>query len=187
MKYVPNRKSPRLKDYDYSQAGLYFVTICTYHRTHLFGHNADGIISSGAVGEIAATAWLSLPEHHPGIELDAFVVMPNHIHGIIVLVGTTPASSANTPSANAKSDAAKSDKAGLVPTGAPSGSLGSVIGSYKSGATRRIREALNDPLLNVWQTRYHDRIIRSEVSLRAIQEYVLNNRARWQEDTFFTP
>lgn len=95
MKSLPQRKSPRLQGYDYSQPGAYFVTICTHQRLHCFGEVIEGSMNLNRLGEIASELWFALPQHHPGIELDAFVVMPNHIHGIIVLVGTAPALSAS--------------------------------------------------------------------------------------------
>ncbi|MCK6580382.1 MAG: hypothetical protein L6Q98_19990 [Anaerolineae bacterium] len=123
----PQRKSPRLHGYNYSASGAYFVTICTHQRQHPFGHITDGAMLRTQAGEIAAERWYALPEHHSGIELDAFIVMPNQVHGIMVVLG----------------DAVGADNAGVVPT------LGTVIGSYKSGVTRRIREALGvDNLLD---------------------------------------
>ncbi|MCA9915636.1 MAG: transposase family protein, partial [Anaerolineae bacterium] len=98
------RRSPRLQGYDYSQSGAYFVTICTHERAHLFGVVADGEMVLNRAGEIAQERWFALPDHHNGIELDAFVVMPNHIHGIIILtgiVGTGPALSGQPSADNA--------------------------------------------------------------------------------------
>ena len=122
-------------------------------------------------GQIAQERWLTLPDHHPYITLDTFVIMPNHMHGIVVIVGTGPAL-AVAPSAN-------TDNAGVVPT------LGTVIGSYKSGVTRRIREDYQEAELHVWQRSYHDHIIRNEADLNRIREYVLYNPERWQDDTFY--
>jgi len=172
MKTLPQRKSPRLKGYDYSQSGAYFVTICTHQRVHLFGEVIESDVVLNRAGEIVAERWFALPDHHLGIELDAFVVMPNHVHGIIVLVGTTPALSAL--------DGTNADDAGIVPT-----VLGTVVGSYKSGVTRRIREALNEPELRLWQTRYHDHIIQNESELHRFREYVVANPSKWGDDIFY--
>ncbi|MFN8528329.1 MAG: transposase [Anaerolineae bacterium] len=176
MSSLPQRKSPRLKGYDYSLSGAYFVTVCTHDRRCLFGEIDDHVLMLNAAGQIAAEHWLALPVHHPGIELDAFVVMPNHIHGIIVIVGTTPASSA-------PSHLAKPDEAGLVPTKTR---LGTVIGSYKSAVTRAIRETTQIPDLRVWQARYYDHIIRNEADLNRIREYIDTNTARWVMDTYYS-
>jgi len=87
-RYDPNRhhrRSIRLKNYDYSQAGAYFVTICTHGHIHLFGEVVDGEMRLNPFGEIVQAVWFDLPQHYGHVQLDAFVVMPNHVHGIIVL------------------------------------------------------------------------------------------------------
>lgn len=169
-KNVPKRqrKSPRLQGYDYAQRGAYFVTICTYNREHIFGHITNGDMTLSDMGHIASTCWAAIPNHFSTVELDASIVMPNHVHGIIVL-----------PSGGAK--------------------LGTIIGNYKAAVTRQIRNLPNVgtpyvgtpymaslPTGYVWQARYHDHIIRNDASLQRIQTYIVNNPARWQEDTFFT-
>ncbi len=93
MKYNPDvhhRRSIRLRDYDYSQAGVYFITICTQGRQHLFGDIEDGMVKLSAAGEMVHTVWDEIPSHYPGVEIDQFVIMPNHIHGIISIVGAGP-------------------------------------------------------------------------------------------------
>lgn len=175
MNSLSQRKSPRLQGYNYAHAGAYFVTICTHRRAHLFGQIRNGMIELNTAGAVAWDHWYALPDHHVGIELDAFVVMPNHIHGIIALVGTGPALSEEM---TVSTDA---DNAGVVPT------LGTVIGSYKSGVTRRIRVQLSNPDLCVWQGRYYDHIIRDEQDLNRIRAYIALNPARWLEDFLFAP
>ena len=187
-KPLPQRKSPRLQGYDYAQSGAYFVTICTHQRLHLFGQVIDDTMVLSKAGEIAASRWQAIPEHHPHVELDAFVIMPNHMHGIIVItdnVGTGPALSENTKqrttqalSLQSQSQDNKSSKAR---------SLSTIIGSYKSGVTRRIRNALNTPNSVIWQSRYHDHIIRDENELHYIRRYILYNPALWEADKFYTP
>src|SRR6056297_3244370 len=93
MKYnsdIHHRRSIRLKEYDYSRAGAYFVTICTQNRECLFGGIVNGEMVSNDAGRMVQTVWDEIPLHYPGIEIDAFVVMPNHIHGIVVIVGAAP-------------------------------------------------------------------------------------------------
>ena len=82
-----NRRSIRLKEYDYTQPGAYFVTVCTWRRENLFGEVVDRDVRLNEKGHIVVECWNGIPEHFPGVELDAFVLMPNHIHGIIVIVG----------------------------------------------------------------------------------------------------
>ena len=137
----PQRKSPRLQGYDYAQAGAYFVTLCTHQRVYLFGEiHEDEMVLSHA-GTIAAERWQALVEHHPHIELDTWVVMPNHVHGILVIVDDT------------NRDREPTHSAGVVRSVLSSGSLSAVVGSYKSGVTRRIREIQRLPDLMVWQGR----------------------------------
>ncbi len=132
-------------------------------------------------GNIALERWYALPEHHHGIELDAFVIMPNHVHGIIVVSSATPDNRRDEACLVSLADnAGTPDNAGVVPT------LGTIIGSYKSGVTRRIREALALDDFTVWQGRYHDHIIRDEQGLNNIRRYIQNNVALWDQDTFFT-
>lgn len=167
----PQRKSPRLRGYDYTQSGAHSVTVCTRERLPLFGHVVGGEMVLNSAGQIASEELSQIPVYwHDHVALDLFVVMPNHIHAILLLVGTPFLASA--PSALA--DAQK-----RIPT------LGQVVGSYKSGVTRRIRQMFNDEERRVWQGRYHDHIIRNEPDLNRIREYVIYNPARWQEDRFF--
>lgn len=157
----PQRKSPRLKGYDYSQSGAYFVTICTHQRQYLFGDIQNDAMHRNDLGRIADEELLLLPKRWQTVDIDLYVVMPNHIHAIIVL------------------DTAETDGKNAVPT------LGHVVGSYKAGVTRLARrDGLHEGLL--WQTRYHDHIIRSEKSLNYIRQYVHHNPARWEEDTFYS-
>lgn len=173
---LPQRRSPRLQGYDYSESGAYFVTICCHQREHLFGHITDGTMHLSPAGQIALERWFAIPEHHAYVDLDAFVVMPNHVHGIVILTGIMPTLSGTKESGATDTEA---DRAGPVPR------LSTVVGAYKSGVTRRIREALSDPELSVWQGRYHDHIIRNEADLARIREYVMYNPARWHSDTFY--
>ena len=149
---LPQRKSPRLAGFNYSEPRAYFVTICAHNRQHLFGHIQDGEMHLNAKGDIAAARWDAIPQHYPDVELDAFVVMPNHVHGILVLTG---ASDFKTY-------------------------LGRVINAYKGAVTARIRK--NIPNLRVWQGRYHDHIIRNEPALNYIRAYVAYNPQVWDRD-----
>ncbi len=168
----PSRRSPRLKGYDYSQNGAYFVTICTQNRECLFGEIVAGEMRRNEFGEIARLEWLQTAALRPDVELDAFVVMPNHIHGILLIVegavGTQRAVSLPSQSASFGK---------LL-----SGSLSTIIRSYKSAVTKRINELRNIPGVAVWQSRYYDHIIRNEASLSSIREYIYSNPARWQMD-----
>ena len=165
-----NRKSIRLKEWDYTEPGAYFVTICTHRREHLFGRVVDGVMELNELGEIVRACWDELPTHFPRVELDAFVVMPNHVHGIIVImaddiVGATHASP-------------------LHPRGPAPHSLGAIVGSFKSAVTRRINILRGTPGARVWQRNYWEHIIRNERVLNAIRRYIVYNPDRWTWDRY---
>jgi REP element-mobilizing transposase RayT len=163
---LPQRKSPRLRGYDYSQAGAYFVTICTHHRLPLFGEIHETTMNPTPLGSAAASAWLALPGYFPRIQLDAWVIMPNHMHGILAIGWDDPF------------DTPPDDPLFYRHT------LGTILNNYKGSVTRTARQASNDPAMRVWQTRYHDHIIRRESELQTIREYIGANPARWSEDKF---
>lgn len=171
----PKRQSPRLQGYDYTQNGAYFVTICTAGRAHLFGRVVSGEMMLSRIGQIAQQEMGKIPEYWQGlVDIDLYVVMPNHVHLIVVLVGT-----AFLPSDPPFPPFKPADAQKRVPT------LGNVIGNYKAGVTRLARQMgynTDDP---VWQGRYHDHIIRSDAALYKIREYIFDNPARWQDDCFY--
>lgn len=168
------RRSIRLPGYDYSQEGGYFVTVCTSNRECLFGEVTDGRMRLNGVGLLVQSVWDELPKHYPAIELDQFVIMPNHVHGIIILVGAgfKPA----LPTA----------RAGLKP--APTGenskkhSLAEIVRAFKTFSARRINEQQQTPGIPVWQRNYFEHVIRNEQSLNQIRRYIMDNPLNWQLD-----
>lgn len=167
----PARKSPRLKDYDYTQDGAYFVTICTQNRMHLFGSVVDQEMRLNAAGMMVAGCWQWMSEKFADVELDGFVVMPNHVHGIIGLNGAIGIG----------------DRATTL--GRPYG-VSDVVGWFKTISTnhymRGVKQADWEPFLGkLWQRSFHDRIIRSEKECNTLREYMLTNPARWEDDTFY--
>ncbi len=159
-----HRRSLRLKGYDYSRHGAYFVTICTKNRECLFGEIANGSMWMNPFGDIVRACWDDLPCHYQHMELDAFVVMPNHIHGIIVLADTVV-------------------RAGLKP--APTGKrhgLPEIIRAFKTFSSRRINDLHNASGTRLWQRGYYEHIIRNENSLNNIRNYIQFNPAIWQWD-----
>jgi putative transposase len=172
-KPLPQRKSPRLKDYDYSQEGAYFITICTHHRRHLFGSITGEQMNLSPLGKLAEWHWYDLPNHFAHLTLDEFIVMPNHIHGVLFI--------AENP---IKGDT-QSDSIDAVPTGekiTKRSSLGVVVGTYKAAVTRNARQKLQF-MKTIWQSRYYDHIIRNENSLNDIRNYIIHNPASWEKDT----
>ena len=158
-----HRRSIRLRGYDYTQAGAYFVTFCTDQRQLFF--------DVAVLREIAEDCWLAIPDFTPGVELDEWVVMPNHLHGIVVLDGQGVFS--NIPT---KRDAA--NRFSLISP--QRGTLGLVIRRFKSAVTGKCR-AINR-FDFAWQSNYYDHIVRNERELNAIRQYIANNPANWNAD-----
>ncbi len=161
---VNSRHSIRLKDYDYSTSGMYFVTICTHQRECFLGEVKEDSVQASQHGQVVEQVWNGLSNHYLNLELDAFIVMPNHIHGIIVLTDSVGA--------------------GLSPAHIKTSSvtLAKVVNSLKSFSTRQINVLRETPAAPVWQRNYYEHIIRNEQSLNAIREYILFNPARWASD-----
>jgi len=179
-KYNPtihHRRSIRLKGYDYSQAGAYFITLCTKNRQYLFGNVVDGKMILNHAGMATQNCWLEIPKHFPNTILDEFVIMPNHIHGIIVInVGANNYSPQHLPQQNYLSVQSS-------PFQSPSQTIGSVIRGFKIGVTKWFRQ--NTDVYDVWQRNYYEHIIRNDEELNAICQYIINNPLNWQEDENF--
>jgi REP element-mobilizing transposase RayT len=164
---VPNRRSIRLHGFDYAQNAAYVVTICAAQRLCLFGAIETGEMQLSPVGQVVDSMWQGLPDHTPDLSLDAWVVMPNHLHGIIVLPGATVTRVANDGH----------------PRGPASASLGAVIGGVKSAVSRRVAAENLSLVRPIWQRNYYERIIRNDRELDAIRRYVADNPARWNDDS----
>ena len=193
MKYNPDihhRRSIRLKGYNYSQLGAYFVTICTHGRECVFGEVVDGRMRLNALGKIARQCWLDIPRHFPHAALDAFVVMPNHVHGIIWIVESQNDDSirATDVIVGARHEMVGATHASPLhtqtnpPRGPKRRSIGAIVGSYKSAVTKRINERRNTPGATVWQRNYYEHVIRNDESLNRIRQYILENPIRWHLD-----
>jgi REP element-mobilizing transposase RayT len=171
-------ESARLPGWDYASAGCYFVTICTRDRVCSLGEVVDGMVRLSAAGEIAERYWKDIPSHMPGIGLDEFVIMPNHVHGVVILHDTDN----HRNVCNTRRDVAcyVSTQTMQPQTISPAaGSLSTAIRSFKAAVTSWCREN-NHPF--AWQPRFHDRIIRDEKTLAAARTYIRNNPAQWELD-----
>ncbi len=180
MKYDPtkhHRRSIRLKGYDYSLAAAYFITICAYERECLFGEITDGVMQLNEIGQIVADEWERSPEIRPEIELDNWIIMPNHIHGIFVIC-----ESANDVAVGANDVAVGANGRSPLPIRMKPRSLSSFVSGFKSATTRRINLTRNAPGTSVWQRNYYDHIIRNESSLQNIRQYICNNPLSWEVD-----
>jgi len=164
---IQSRRPIRLRGYDYSTNGAYFVTICAHNRICLFGNIANAEIILNDYGKTVGQAWFDLPNHYPEVELDASVIMPNHIHGIVVLHHDDVVGAGFKPA--------------LTPDNRRHG-LSEIIRGFKSFSARRINAIRNTFGAPVWQRGYFDRVIRNEGELNRIREYVLNNSTNWDMD-----
>ncbi|HOE70085.1 MAG TPA: hypothetical protein PLE10_05420 [Brevefilum sp.] len=164
-KFHPQRKSIRLQGYDYTQQGAYFITIGTYHREHLFGKIDQGEMDLSPIGLIVKEVWQSIPVHFSQANVDYFVIMPNHIHGIIELVGARHA----VPLL----ETFRKPVPGSIPT---------IVRSFKSEVTRRVNLFRNTPGGKVWQRNYYEHVIRNDDGLQAVYDYLISNPYNWLED-----
>ncbi len=159
-----NHKTIRIQDFDYKLAGTYFLTICTYKMNCIFGKINNERMILDNCGKIAEKYWLEIPMHFPRAEIDSFIVMPNHIHGIINIIDDVGAGHVQ-PEIN------KYQR--IIPN-----SIGSMIRSYKSAVTKWIHK--NTTINNVWQRNYYEHIIQNDNELYRIQEYIHYNPLNWQ-------
>lgn len=188
---IQHRRSIRLKRYDYSEPGYYFFTICIHDRSQkLFGDIIFNppVVGAGSkpalcpalnlneYGNIVNFTWNDLPNHIPGIELDEFVVMPNHVHGIIRIIGS-----------DLQRDLQRAERAGLEP--APTDKLqkrivlSEIIRQFKTFSAKRINTRCNMYGISLWQRNYYEHIIRNEVSLNTIRKYINENPLNWKNDS----
>jgi len=190
LKYNPNighRRSIRLKGYDYSQAGLYFITICCYDRVCLFGeivgaeNNESSKMALNDAGKIANQCWMEIPKHFPNSVLHKHIIMPNHVHGIIELKSEPVGAENFPPNKNGANDYNRAND--YSPLRSPSKTIGSIVRGFKIGVTKWFRN--NTYYKTIWQRNYHEHIIRNEKSYKTISEYIINNPAKWQYDKFY--
>jgi REP element-mobilizing transposase RayT len=166
MKYNPaihHRRSIRLQGYDYSQTGAYFITVCTQNRECLFGGIVNGEMWLNEAGKFVADSWKWLAEQYDHVSLDAYVVMPNHLHGIIVITDGCRGGSRTAPTGKHKP-------------------IGRLIGAFKTVSTKRVNELRHTPGTKLWQRNYWEHIIRDESELNRIRDYIRNNPAQWETD-----
>jgi putative transposase len=179
----PQRHSIRLRGYDYAQAGAYFITIVTKDRLCLFDEVVEGAMRLNELGRMVQSVWEELPGHYPGVQCDAFVVMPNHIHGIITLAdneagGPPDVGAGLKPARVAVAVGPNSVRAGFKP--APT--LPEVVRAFKTFSARRVNEIRNTTGFPLWQRNYYEHVVRSEDELHRIREYIANNPLQWELD-----
>ncbi len=175
MNYNPefhHRQSVQLKDYDYSQQGIYFVTICTQNRQSLFGEIEDGQMLLNSAGLMIQVQWSELYQRFPRIEIGTYIIMPNHLHGLIIISDEIRR---GEPCVRPETD-----NISLPP-------LGKFIQAFKSLTTNGYilgvkQQGWKEFPDKLWQRNYYEHIVRDEKDLQRIEEYILNNPAKWEED-----
>ena len=191
-------KSTRLQNWDYGWNGAYFITICNYNRENYFGKIENGQIQLSNIGVIANILWYEMKNHAINIELGEFIIMPNHIHGILILNGDNNANNANNGNNGNNGNNVETGHALSLPQSAQSDSLqknktighnrfqnigkntvSSIIGGYKSAVTKHAHR-LN--FIFKWQYNYWEHIIRNENEYNRISQYIIDNPTKWEND-----
>ncbi|MAU10378.1 MAG: transposase [Anaerolineaceae bacterium] len=183
------RRSIRLRHYDYRDPGAYFVTICTYRNHCVFGNVQDDAVILSDQGLIAKSIWEQIPTHFSFITLDHFVIMPNHVHGIL-LIGENANNLHTREQPDTQTDVGAQY---IVPLhqikrsfgSMVAGSLPSIIRTYKAAVTREINRVCNTSSSKIWQRNYYEHVIRDERDLNRIREYIQTNPSRWAQDEYY--
>ena len=155
------RKSIRLKEYDYSQAGYYFITICTKNREQLFGKIVDGLMLLNENGEIVNEFLKQISIKYQNVAIDYYSIMPNHLHFIVIIN--------------------ENRRGGVTPPLPP---LGNIIGYFKYQSTKQINIIRNSPGIPIWQRNFYEHIIRNDKELYEIRKYIENNPLNWSDDEY---
>lgn len=178
---VQNRRSIRLPEYDYSQPGAYFVTICAQGKQHLLGKISDGELIPSQLGQIAEESWGWLVQTFPSIEIPIFCIMPNHVHAIISITsigrGVLQNAQGGWQAAPTSGDHTQGETVWSKP-------LGRIIGAYKTHSTTLINRFQKTPRKTFWQRNYYERVIRNEGELQATYDYIMANPANWKHDEY---
>jgi putative transposase len=201
--YDPNkhqRRSIRLPGYGYDQPGAYFATVCTEGHVCLFGRVVGEAMGWNNAGRMVEKCWRNIPMHFPHVTLDEFIVMPNHVHGILVIAGAndnpivgvnnhSPLSSDNAPPRTVENSFGRANDYSPLPADRPSPwpqgtskTIGAIIRGFKIGVVRWMRE--NTGVRDIWQRNYFEHIIRNDVALNRIRQYILDNPVHWAYDRY---
>jgi putative transposase len=179
MRFDPqkhHRRSIRLRGYNYSQAGAYFITICIRNRECILGQVMDSWVSLSPSGQQALAFWLAIPRRFANVELDEFVVMPNHVHGIVVITADDSVGAIHELPLRQSRDAP------TTPAQRRKMLMPKIVGYFKMNSAKHINRLRGTPGVPVWQRNYYERVIRNERELHAIQQYIVDNPANWDKD-----
>ena len=176
------RKNIRLRGFDYSSEGLYFITICCQDRACLFGDIENGEMILNDAGKMVKSGWFKIQERYKNIQLHEYVVMPNHFHAILEIVGAPLVGVRNENNATGKGQ-----PQGIAPTGK---TVGDMVGAFQSIVTveyiRGVKTLGWKPFDGkLWQRNYYEHIIRNDTSFQRIRNYIVNNPGNWHDDKFF--
>ena len=178
-----HRRSVRLKGYDYAGPGAYFVTVCAWNRECIFGDIINGEMKLNEYGKVVQREWMNTVDIRPNVELDEFIIMPNHFHGILLIDGNDGCDvGARRCLALYNTNANNRATHRVAPTTLHPNSLGSIIGQFKSIVTKQINRLGNTPGMPVWQRNYFEHVIRNEKELFMIRQYIRLNPVQWDID-----
>lgn len=172
---LASRKSIRLDNHDYSSEGFYFITICCFEKRCLFGEIVNNEMVLNAFGKIAFDEWFNTEKLRPNLIMEEFIVMPNHIHGIINIVHPVGASCARPPAELIAGEHSS-------PLRGPSQTVGAIVRGYKAAVTSAINK-MNNKSNSVWQRNYHEHVIKNNESHIKIADYIVNNPCTWNNDS----
>lgn len=168
-KPYPHRRSVRLRGFDYASNGATSVTICTHHRECLFGEIVQGSVALSDIGKLVSDTWKEIPNRFPSAFLDTFVVMPNHLHGILLIDHWRTGTTCRAPTTEAYQHPV-------------SGSISTIVRSFKAAVTKRVRERSSNPFAVVFQRGFHENVMTSREEHTNIRKYILSNPGRWLDD-----
>jgi putative transposase len=180
MTYNPDihhRHSIRLRGFDYASAGVYFITVCVQGQECLFGEIVNREIRLNELGQVVELVWAALPDHYTNVELDECVIMPNHFHGIIHIVGAQFIAPNQPIALNSNNMATNKGAMNRAPT------IGEIVRGFKARCTHSINIIRNNAGFPVWQRNYYERVVRNETELNDIRTYITCNPAKWADDT----
>jgi len=171
-KNQPSRRSVRLPGFDYSKIGMYFVTVCASERRCIFGEVRDDETVLSSIGQIVSACWIEIPHHFPNVKIEAYVVMPNHIHGILTI-------HSNWKGAGSQEKLAAPMESFGKPTPR---SIPTIVRSFKAAASRHSRESGYVKGESIWQRGYYEHVLRNTREYVEVTNYILQNPARWADD-----
>ena len=179
---IPQRRSVRLKGFDYSQPGAYFVTVCTHEKRCCLGQIVRGEMKLNAIGVVVNECWLDIPRHFPNVELNTHIVMPNHVHGLFVIRPRMGEGRRERPCGTRAQHAVPLRANGVLPRLA-AGSVPVMVRSFKAAASMRVRKMLRRASFELWQRGYYESAVLRPEEFQNARRYIIENPVRWHADS----